>query len=91
MRVVIILAIAALPLSACDIVQQAAENQVRAEVSERVDAAQNSLRNSTDLDERYGNITNEIAQGENAVRRRADREINERAGAAANSLSGREQ
>lgn len=91
MRLVIVSAVAALPLSGCDVAQRAVENQIRTEVSDRVDAAENALRNRTDLDERFGNVANEVAQGEDAVRRRADREINERVGDAANTLRDRQQ
>lgn len=88
MRMAIILATTAFPLSACDLVQQAAENQIRAEVSERVGATENSLRNSTDLDERFGNMTNKVAEGEAAIRQRASREIHNRSNDVANSTIG---
>ena len=83
-------AAAALALPACDIAQQAAENQIRAEVSERIEATENAVRNGTDLDERYGNIANDVMGGEAAVRARAEREINERVGEAAISAMGRQ-
>lgn len=88
--ILLLAASAALPLAACDIAQQAAEEQIRAEVSNRVGAATDELRNGTDLDERYGNVANVVIGGEDAVRARAEQEVQQRAADAANGAMGRE-
>jgi hypothetical protein len=87
----LLLASAALLLSSCDIAQQAVENEIRAEVSERVQEHRNAIRNGTDLDERFGNALGDIPMSEEAVRDRAGREIDRRVGDAANSIAGPRQ
>ena len=87
----ILLASVALLLSSCDLAQQAVENEIRAEVSDRVEEHGNALRNSTDLDERFGNALGDIPLSEEAVRERANREIDQRVGEAANAVTGRQQ
>ncbi|HZF93238.1 MAG TPA: hypothetical protein VEZ20_00035 [Allosphingosinicella sp.] len=87
----ILLAGAALLLSSCDLAQQAVENEIRAEVSGRIEEHGNALRNSTDLDERYGDTLGNILKSEEAVRDRASREIDQRVGDAANAVTGRQQ
>ena len=89
MRTAILLTVLALPLGACDLVQQAAENQIRAEVSDRAQEAGNELRNSPDLDERYVNVANVVLDGEAGVRARAEGEVNQRMGDAVNQATGR--
>jgi hypothetical protein len=87
----ILLASAGLLLSSCDLAQQAVENEIRAEVADRVEEHGNALRNSTDLDERFGNSLNDLPLSEEAVRDRANREIDQRVGDAANAVTGRQQ
>jgi CHASE1-domain containing sensor protein len=84
----ILLAAALIPLAACDIAQQAAEEQIRAEVSNRVDEAEGALRNRTGLDERYGNVANAVLEGEAGVRARAEGEIDRRVRDAVNQAAG---
>ena len=60
----LLLASAALLLSACDLAQQAVENEIRAEVSDRVEEHGNALRNGTDLDERFGNAIGDLPMSE---------------------------
>jgi hypothetical protein len=91
MRMAILLASAGLLLSSCDLAQQAVENEIRAEVADRVEEHGNALRNSTDLDERYGDTLGNILKSEEAVRDRANREIDQRVGDAANAVTGRQQ
>ncbi|HEX8191424.1 MAG TPA: hypothetical protein VF552_00850 [Allosphingosinicella sp.] len=88
MRAYILLAGATLSLAACDIAQQAVENEIRAEVSDRVQEHGNALRNSTDLDERFGNALGDIPLSEQEARERANREIEQRVGDAANAVIG---
>lgn len=88
--ILFLLAGATLPLAACDIAQQAAEDQIRSEVSNRVGAAENAVREGTTLDERYGNVANDVMGGEGAIRARAEREVQQRAADAANAAMGRE-
>jgi hypothetical protein len=91
MRMAITLAGAALLLSACDLAQQAVENEIRAEVADRVEEHGNALRNGTDLDERFGNAIGDIPLSEQDVRDRANREIDRRVGDAANAVTGGQQ
>jgi hypothetical protein len=93
MRIGISLASAALLplLASCDMAQQAVENEIRAEVADRVEAHGNAIRNGTDLDERFGNALNDVPLSEEEVRARAGREIDQRVGDAANALTGGRQ
>ena len=65
----IALILALLPLGACDVLQQGAEDRVRNEISERVDVAENEIRSRTDehLNSVAPELSNQIDEVQNRV------------------------
>lgn len=65
----IALILAFLPLAACDALQQTAEDQVRNEISERADAAENEIRSRADehLNTLAPELSNRIDDVQNRV------------------------
>lgn len=65
----IVLILAFLPLAACDVLQQAAEDEVRNEVSNHVDATANEIRSRADehLNSVAPELSNQIGDVQNRV------------------------
>ena len=81
-KIVIILAL--LPLAACDVLQQKAEDRVRNEISEQVDVAEKEIRSRTGehLNTVAPELSNEVDDMQNRVKDAQQRheEFQEQAG-----------